>query len=139
MPRCCCPGLQGPCQNSTHVDFSLKLKSWHVSGEPARPNKNPYTSQARRPAGPGAADLFSFRGPAGRGRVWIIFRGPGRGGDEYGFSFAEGPGWDLFFAGQDEGAHLASFYKGFWRQMLLWGAHPYTYVYGFLFGPDRAI
>ena len=79
----------------------------------AWPKKNPYTARARQPAGPGAVDLFSFRGPAGRGRVWIFFSLGRPGGGRVLIFFAEGPGWDLFFAGQDEGAHLASFYKGF--------------------------
>ena len=36
--------------------------------------------------------------------------GPAGGGTSMDFLFAEGPGWDLFFAGQDEGAHFALFF-----------------------------
>ena len=70
----------------------------------------------------GAVYVF-FRG---RGRGCIFFRGAGWLGAVYVFFSLRG--WAVlgFFAGQDEGAHSASYYNGFGRDILLWGAHPDT-------------
>jgi len=77
-----------------------------------------------RPAG-ACYDFFSQARPAGE-HVMIFFAGPAGGGACYIFSQARpadggacydfsrmGPGPDSFFAGQDEGAGLASFRKVF--------------------------
>ena len=58
-------------------------------------------------AGP---DGFFFRSPAGRGRDWIFFRGPGRGGVVTGFFFASGGrDWIFFSRSCEISVRLAGF------------------------------